>query len=353
MKPGSSATTSANERVPVADARRLGRALARILAVVGAGVVAHGGCCAWPFEEVSSSATSSEVVPLPIEVAKAGPPLDRPLPAGLCRTLCRQDACFATIVEGRSGTQTMAAVCNAYSPPNCTDSGFLSFRLPSGRRSAALGGMPGQAFSALARAEKASIGDFARLAQALRDHRAPMALVRRVERAERDERRHTATMSELALAYGGSAVCPQARPRCGVPGGAPTAPKPKPTRSLAEIAVENVVAGCVGETWGALLLLHGAERADAAPVRRAFTRVARDEIRHAALAFAVHAWALPRLAASEREAVHTAMQRALLRLRRGDETAKPLVRRSLGLPDREEGRALGTEVERLVSGLLA
>jgi hypothetical protein len=57
-------------------------------------------------------------------------------------------------------------------------------------------------------------------------------------------------------------------------------------RSLEEMALENVVEGCVRETFGAVVAMIQAERAGDARVRRAMRRIARDETRHAELSWA-------------------------------------------------------------------
>ncbi|MDQ3370499.1 MAG: ferritin-like domain-containing protein, partial [Myxococcota bacterium] len=62
-----------------------------------------------------------------------------------------------------------------------------------------------------------------------------------------------------------------------------------PCRSLAAIAHENAIEGCVREAYGALVATYQAERA-APALRAVFRRIAADERRHAALAEDVHAW---------------------------------------------------------------
>jgi hypothetical protein len=133
----------------------------------------------------------------------------------------------------------------------------------------------GAELAAMAELEAASIPAFERLARELAHHGAPARMVRRARAAMRDEIRHARTMTALARSYG-------AEPRAiDVPA--------LPVRSLAEIARENAIEGCVREAYGALIATHQA--ACAAPeLRDAFARIAVDERRHAALAEEVHAW---------------------------------------------------------------
>ena len=72
--------------------------------------------------------------------------------------------------------------------------------------------------------------------------------------------------------------------------------------------------GCVRETYGAVAGLVEAQTSRDASVRRAMRCIAYDECRHAELAWAVHAWVLPRLSRGERTRVESAMQRAIAEL---------------------------------------
>ena len=66
-------------------------------------------------------------------------------------------------------------------------------------------------------------------------------------------------------------------------------------RSLKAIAQENAIEGCVRETFGALVGLWQAKHASDAKTRRVMRSIATDEVRHAELAWAVAAWAEPKL----------------------------------------------------------
>jgi hypothetical protein len=140
--------------------------------------------------------------------------------------------------------------------------------------------------------EAASVYAFAQLARELEGHGAPNGLVLGARAAARDEVRHTALVTRLALRYG-------ARPATAVV--APATPRP-----LVELAMENIAEGCVRETWGAVIALWQASTAGDPVARATFRAIARDEARHAALAWAIDRWIQPQLDASAIERVHAA-----------------------------------------------
>jgi hypothetical protein len=162
-----------------------------------------------------------------------------------------------------------------------------------------------EGLAARAYLEAVSVHAFERLQRELVAHAAPAALVRDARRARRDEIRHTAMTARLARKRGGILLLPQA-------------PQVAPARSLFEIALENAVEGCVRETYGAVVGLVEAHVSPDEPLRRAMQSIAADECRHAELAWAVHAWALPRLSSDERRRVESAMREAVAEIARSD-----------------------------------
>ena len=118
-------------------------------------------------------------------------------------------------------------------------------------------------------------------------------LVRAASRAVRDEMRHVRQTSALARRFGEEPI-------------APIPPPPRPLRSLAAIARENALEGCVRETFSALECAWQAVRSADPVVRATMARIARDEMRHLALSWEVHRWALSRLDRAQREAIRTA-----------------------------------------------
>ena len=175
---------------------------------------------------------------------------------------------------------------------NCTGRLTEGYCAPEGTRS------EGERLAAMAYLEAVSVHAFERLQWELEVHRAPASLLREARRACRDEVRHTVMTTCLARRHGAS-------PRL------PEAPAPARARTLFEVALENAVEGCIRETYGAVLGLVEAQTSRDVTLRRAMQSIAADECRHAELAWAVHAWAMPRLTGDERRAVERAMKDAV------------------------------------------
>lgn len=188
---------------------------------------------------------------------------------------------------------------------------------------------PGRRFAAAAALERASVVAFRELAADLANAGAPTALVDQARRAERDERRHARAMSALARRHGQRALRVPARARR-------TSARP----SLLELALHNAVEGWVGEAFGALLALHQAEASVDPTVSRALAPIARDEIRHAALALRVHAWLAPRLTADERARVLQAARAEIAALRAACPAVESPEAIALGFPAPFTARAL-------------
>jgi len=130
----------------------------------------------------------------------------------------------------------------------------------------------------VAAGEHASIAAFAKLQLQLMAHGAPMDLVERVAEALRDEVRHT----QVALGFSGLDAL----------GPLPLRQAVDPSISLAELTADAVREGCVGETLSALLTRAAAEHAPTPAERDALHSIADDEDRHAALSWALVAWAV-------------------------------------------------------------
>jgi hypothetical protein len=220
-------------------------------------------------------------------------------------------------------------VADAYSPPpdggvvvDCPVCPAGGGRRPVGlrRRSRRADGSPlATYFAGMAHEEAASVLAFEQMASDLARHRAPVALVRAAERCAADETRHARVMTRHARERGAKAIAPRVR-----------ALGP---RSLEGVARENLVEGCVRETFGALMLAWQGTHATSPELRATFARLARDETRHAALAHATARWAAKRLDAPSRTRLARAARRALQQL--GDEaraTVPSVVDAPLGLP---------------------
>jgi len=92
----------------------------------------------------------------------------------------------------------------------------------------------------------------------------------------------------------------------------------------------------VNETFGALTAMYQAEHAEDGVVRAAMKRIARDETRHAELAWEIARWLEPRLSPEERVRVRTAREAAIGRLDRAQRIAPPTeLQIAAGLPSAE------------------
>lgn len=185
------------------------------------------------------------------------------------------------------------------------------------------GAEPGAQLAAMAELEIASIPAFDRLARELVTWGAPEHLVQGAWQAMRDEQRHARMMTSLARRYG------HAPREVAVPA--------LPCRSLAAVASENAIEGCVREAYGALVATFQAARATPA-LRSSFHEIAEDERRHAALADEVHGWALAQLAPTIGEMIEQGRELAEMELRASLARVEGCA--ELGLPGSREAVAL-------------
>lgn len=243
----------------------------------------------------------------------------------LCNTLL-DDAQINGSMTGCAVTfqdnEVHAAVAYDTVTPGC---GAATGRRPDGLappRRMHNGSALGAWFANVAWLEASSIYAFLQLARELAAHDAPGALVRLAQAAARDEVRHAQLMSRFAQRFGG------AQP--------PVEVAPPRVRTLEALAIENAIEGCVRETWGAVVALWQAQRAPDAEMRAAFALIARDEVRHAALGWAIDRWAMGRLdhAAQVRVALAREAAVASLAAERIDELP------AVGLPSAADARRL-------------
>jgi hypothetical protein len=179
--------------------------------------------------------------------------------------------------------------------------------------------------------EAASVDAFRLLRRDLRALGAPRRLQRAASRAARDERRHARQMRSFARRHGASVPAPAVH----------TDERP----SLEALAVHNAAEGCVRETFGALLAQWQAGAAGDRALGAALSRIARDEARHAALAWAIDAWARRRLTRAARARVDGAREEAARALVAEASLACPeALITTLGLPE-------GPRAEQLAAGL--
>ncbi len=154
------------------------------------------------------------------------------------------------------------------------------------------------ALAEMAALEAESVPAFQRLARELAALGAPRGLRRRASRSRQDEKRHARTMASLARRRGATIS------ETNLPS------KSLPLRSIDEVALENAVEGCVRETYGAWLAWQQAQHARDPELRAAMRRIAMDEARHAALAWDIHRWAMPRVGRAARERIGEGMDAA-------------------------------------------
>ena len=150
--------------------------------------------------------------------------------------------------------------------------------------------------------EHASVAAFSRFALHLLSVGAPPALVAAAQRAALDEIRHARDAFALAHRYGRRDVGP-APLRVDDSLGA---------LSLADIAELTAEEGCVGETLGAILAAEQAGFASDPIAHDVLRRIARDEARHAELAWSFVRWAVDVGGVDVLAAVTRGIQRASL-----------------------------------------
>jgi hypothetical protein len=122
-----------------------------------------------------------------------------------------------------------------------------------------------------------------------------------------------------------------------------------PVRDVESIARENAVEGCVRETFAALVAWRQARAAGDPSIRAAMSRIARDETRHAALAWAVDDWTRALLTPAARRRVREARREASeLLVEEQAFAAPPTLRAQAGLPSADEAAHMA---EMLLAGV--
>jgi hypothetical protein len=146
-------------------------------------------------------------------------------------------------------------------------------------------------------AEHASVASFSRFALELLALGAPAALVTGAHAAALDEVRHAKLAFGLASAYAGDTLGPGPLPLGDLVLHA----------DLVAFAEATAREGCVAETLSALQMAEARDRATDPEVRAVLAGIARDEARHAALAWRTVRWAID----AGGEPVRAAVARAL------------------------------------------
>jgi hypothetical protein len=248
---------------------------------------------------------------------------------------CR-DFCSAVVFAktGRSGGLLYPG-CKI----DCADPGKITIRylasvcgrrVVDGEGTIARGHAPrslGEYLAESAQLEAESVPAFRRVGDALSAYGAPSELVRAARVAMAEEARHWRRTRELARKHGVEPTKPTMAAR--------------PFASLEALALENVVEGCVRETFGAMVAARQASEAADPDVRALMTDIAREEMGHAALSWKIDAWARSSLgqefSARRKQAAVGALAELLAA---SQQPADGGVLAATGLPSPEESHAL-------------
>ncbi|WP_224364919.1 hypothetical protein [Hyalangium versicolor] len=305
--------------------RRLRRTIARLLLTVPSLSLAgcsdgddYGGCI--PYDPTPAVSDGYEYL------SDGGVPTNE-----TCMEVCQKRSlpelsnCSVTLgpvtyVDGGTGTRPSTR-CHYIKPGGCYSDGRQPEGLQASRVAArcSLGAL----FAEMAWLESASVPAFLRLADELKAHGAPEALIRAARRSAGDEVRHTRAMEALAHRHGSPMPTVEIAPFS--------------ARSLEAMALENAREGCVREMYGAVVVAWQARTAQDPQVREELALIAEDELRHAELAWAVDAWVAERLAPEERQRVREARLEAFHELERrvAQEEPDAVLIQQAGLPSRE------------------
>ncbi len=254
----------------------------------------------------------------------------------LCEMNVRETVIGCSVAPAPDGgTGSVVTYCRYTAYSECLSDGRHPEGLQAGRVEA--GCALGALFAQMAWLEAASVPAFLRLADELKAHGAPEALVRAARRSAGDEVRHARAAEALARRHG--AAVPQVELA------------PFSERSLEAMVLENAREGCIRETYGAVVAGWQARNARDEQVRAELARIAEDELRHAELAWAVDAWAAERLSPEARQRVHAARLEAYRELERAvaKEEREDVLVLQAGLPPRDAALRLLQGLQVLVA----
>jgi hypothetical protein len=305
---GSSVHDASGERVALGDADASGHADAAGADASFDGAAGDTGdpCHPGGFDQTTSCVTAI----IPASCFDAGA-----LGAGATRAACdswcggSDVSCDIEKKDGGSALVCYSAVCsNGRRPPGLTTA-------------RSRGPLLGRHFADMARAEAASVDAFDILRSELGALGAPTRLLRAAARARADEVRHARLAARLARRHGGRPTSPRVRH-----------PKPRP---LEAVARENTVEGCVRETFAAAVAMVQAATAKDARIRVVMLSIADDEVRHAALSWAIAAWADGQLSPAAHGRICRARRHAVSSLRAEiDRGVPPELAERAGVPTR-------------------
>ncbi|MBK8454435.1 MAG: ferritin-like domain-containing protein [Thiofilum sp.] len=190
----------------------------------------------------------------------------------------------------------------------------------------------GHYFAEMASMETAAVTAFRYLVRELEAYQAPTALIQMAREAINEEIEHAEMAGLLAQAYATSV------PEVFI--------DDFRLRSLAEIALENAVQGCINETYAAACGYWQYATAEHEIFREIIGHISDEESKHAALSWAIHAWIMPQLTQQEQNTIRAAQSKAIAALKAvntGDEY--PLVMTALGQPSAHQCVELVNELQ--------
>ena len=172
-----------------------------------------------------------------------------------------------------------------------------------------------QSWGEAALAEHASIASFGRFSLQLLAVGAPPALLVDTHRAALDEVEHARMCFAIAGIFAGEPLGP-----------GPLAVEPHALGSLElpAVAAATAVEGCLGETLGVHEAEEAARLSESPAIRAALTTIARDESRHAELAWRFLGWAIATGGSATRAAVREAVAAALAQGEQGGPNARAI-----------------------------
>jgi hypothetical protein len=243
----------------------------------------------------------------------------------------RIDTCTHSIetADDTAGESTATVSCSGQKTTYCEG------RRPLGHVEADCADTLGGFLARCAHLEAASVVAFEQLARQLTGLGAPAELIERCLVAAEEERDHARAVTMLARRHGGRVPALAALPVA---------------EDIETIARHNATEGCVAETWAALMACWKGKNAADATLRAAYARIAVDELRHAQLAWDLHAWLLDQLDDAARRRVEAAQADAIAAL---PDLAIAQVRQlppALGMPSARQAAMMA---ERFREGLLA
>lgn len=182
---------------------------------------------------------------------------------------------------------------------------------------------PGQYFAQMAYLEESAVTAFQYLVQELESFGAPETLIAVAREGIQEEVDHADMMKALCLRYGGACI--------------PVVVDPFQPRTLFEFALDNVVEGCVRETYGALAAMYQSEHAEDPAVREVTRRIVFEESRHAMMSWEIVQWLETQLSPKQQEQCRQAMKEAVysLEMAIAQKASQPWEHR-IGVPPKNE-----------------